>query len=291
MKLLRSIAVLVVLSIGLVAKAASVDSIDIPSKAMNKTYKAAVVLPASYAGNSNRYPVLYLLHGGGGHFRDWLNSTPDKMTVKNLADQYNIIIVMPEGETFSWYLNSPADPGSQFETYITREVIEKIDASYRTVASRKGRVITGLSMGGHGALYLSTRHPDLFCAAGSMSGAVDMQTSNWKISGDFLKSVTDRFEKLLGKDTLNNTLYYDNAVVNMADRMKRNGLALTIDCGVDDFLIEANRELHRRLVYNKTPHDYVERPGGHSWPYWENSLPYHVLFFSKVLKSNGVTVQ
>jgi putative tributyrin esterase len=291
MKLLRSIAVLISLSTGLAVNAASVDSIDVPSKVMNKTYKAAVVLPSSYANNQSRYPVLYLLHGGGGHFRDWLNSTPDKMTVKNLADQYNIIIVMPEGETFSWYLNSPTDPGSQFETYITKEVIEKIDVSYRTVASKKGRVITGLSMGGHGALYLSTRHPELFCAAGSMSGAVDMQIGNWKISGDFLKSVTDRFEKLLGKDTLNNTLYYDNAVVNMADRMKRNGLALTIDCGVDDFLIEANRELHRRLVYNKTPHDYVERPGGHSWPYWENSLPYHVLFFSKVLKSNGVSVQ
>jgi putative tributyrin esterase len=291
MKLFRSIAVLISLCTGLLVKAASVDSIDVPSKAMNKTYKAAVVLPSSYANNQSRYPVLYLLHGGGGHFRDWLNSTPDKMTVKNLADQYNIIIVMPEGETFSWYLNSPRDPGSQFETYITKEVIGKIDASYRTVASGKGRVITGLSMGGHGALYLSTRHPELFCAAGSMSGAVDMQTGNWKISGDFLKSVTDRFEKLLGKDTLNNTLYYDNAVVNMADQMKRNGLALTIDCGVDDFLIEANRELHRRLVYNKTPHDYVERPGGHSWPYWENSLPYHVLFFSKILKANGAAVQ
>jgi putative tributyrin esterase len=291
MKLLRSTIVLTALFAGLFSKAASVDSIDVPSKAMNRTYKAAVVLPASYSGNANRYPVLYLLHGGGGHFRDWLNQTPDKMLVKNLSDQYNLIIVMPEGETFSWYLDNPLDKTSQFETYITKELIEKIDAGYRTVASKKGRVITGLSMGGHGALYLSARHPELFCAAGSMSGAVDMQTSNWKISGDFLKSVTDRFEKMLGKDTLNNTLYYSNSVVNMADRMKQNGLALTIDCGVDDFLIEANRELHRRLVYNKTPHDYVERPGGHSWPYWENALPYHVLFFSKVLKGNGAAVQ
>lgn len=291
MKLLRSIAVLFSLCSCLFTKAANVDSIDVPSKVMNKTYKAAVVVPASYAGNTSRYPVLYLLHGGGGHFRDWLNQTPDKMLVKNLADQYNLIIVMPEGETFSWYLDNPLDKSSQFETYITKELIEKIDASYRTVASKKARAITGLSMGGHGALYLSARHPDLYAAAGSMSGAVDMQTSNWKISPDFLKNVTDRFEKLLGKDTLDNKLYYTNSVVNLADQMKRNGLPLTIDCGVDDFLIEANRELHRRLVYNKTPHDYLERPGGHSWPYWENSLPYHVLFFSKILKGNGVTVQ
>src|SRR6188474_880109 len=118
---------------GLLSRAAIVDSIDVPSASMTKTYKAAVVLPASYAKNKLAYPVLYLLHGGGGHFRDWLNSTPDKMLVKNLADQYNLIIVMPEGETFSWYLNSPLNKESQFETYLTQEVIDKIDNTYRTV--------------------------------------------------------------------------------------------------------------------------------------------------------------
>ena len=155
-------------------RAASVDSLDIPSAVMNKTYKAAVVLPVSYVKSKTNYPVLYLLHGGGGHFRDWLTLTPDKMLVKNLSDQYNLIIVMPEGETFGWYLNSPVDQESQFETYITQEVIGKIDNTYRTIKDKKGRVITGLSMGGHGSLYLSSRHPELFCAAGSMSGAPDL---------------------------------------------------------------------------------------------------------------------
>src|SRR5688572_12603289 len=105
--LLKKFLILLFILRALPSMAASVDSIDIQSAAMNKTYKAAVVLPASYLKNKNPYPVLYLLHGGGGHFRDWLNATPDKMTVKNLADQYNLIIVMPEGETFSWYLDSP----------------------------------------------------------------------------------------------------------------------------------------------------------------------------------------
>ncbi|GEO11640.1 esterase [Segetibacter aerophilus] len=257
---------------------------------MGKTYKAAVVLPASYAKNKTAYPVLYLLHGGGGHFRDWLTSTPDKMLVKNLADQYNLIIVMPEGETFGWYLNSPLDKTNQFETYISEEVISKIDNTYRTIKDRKGRVITGLSMGGHGALYLSTRHPNLFVAAGSMSGALDLKTANWKVPAEFITRVNTGFEKLLGRDTLT-TRYYDNSVVNMADKMKANNLPLIIDIGVDDFLIEPNRELHRRLVYNHTPHDYTERPGGHTWDYWENSLPYHAAFFHKILKANGVVVQ
>src|SRR6476661_7304926 len=87
--------------------AATVDTLEIPSAVMKKTFKAAIVLPASYAKNKRDYPVLYLLHGGYGHFNDWLLKTPDKMLVQNIADQYNFIIVMPEGEVFSYYVDSP----------------------------------------------------------------------------------------------------------------------------------------------------------------------------------------
>ena len=62
----------------LLSKAATVDSLDIPSAVMRKTYKAAIVLPASYTKNNGVYPVLYLLHGGYGHFNDWILKTPTK---------------------------------------------------------------------------------------------------------------------------------------------------------------------------------------------------------------------
>ncbi|MDR6563541.1 MULTISPECIES: alpha/beta hydrolase family protein [unclassified Arcicella] len=274
------------------SNAATVDTLDIQSPAMNKTYKAAVVLPASYTKyKTTKYPVLYLLHGGSGHFRDWLTSTPDKMLVKNLADQYNLIIVMPEGETFGWYLDSPYDQTNKFETHIIKEVIPTIDNTYRTVQSKNGRVITGLSMGGHGAMYLSNRHPDMFCAVGTMSGAMDMNYTKFRVNDDFLKSLKDRFQKLLGSSDPTSEVFVNNSIINMTDAIKKNNLAVLIDCGVDDFLIEANRELHRRLVYNGMPHDYVERPGGHTWDYWQNALPYHLLFFQKVLKKNGVMVE
>ncbi|AOW09622.1 alpha/beta hydrolase [Flavobacterium gilvum] len=265
--------------------ASTVDTLQIPSVAMNKTYRANVVLPNSYAKSKVRYPVLYLLHGAYGHFSDWLSNTPNKNTVKDLADQYNIIIVMPEGETYSFYLDSPVNKGSQFETYITEEVVQKIDKTYRTINQKKGRVITGLSMGGHGALYLSAKHPDLFCAAGSMSGAVDMGTMLNRQSND---QVVKLMQSVFGDQSNNPDLYAQNAVIGMVDKIKVNKLALIIDCGVDDFLIEPNRELHRRLVYGKVAHDYIERPGSHTWEYWENALPYQVLFFSKVFKSNGI---
>ena len=79
-------------------EAAKIDSLDIPSTAMGKTYKSAVVLPASYEKSKSVYPVFYLLHGGFGHYRDWLNKTPDKLLLHRLADSYDLIIVLPEGE-------------------------------------------------------------------------------------------------------------------------------------------------------------------------------------------------
>jgi putative tributyrin esterase len=270
--------------------AATVDSLEVKSPSMKKTYKAAVVLPSSYAKNKSAYPVLYLLHGGGGHFGDWLKQTPDKMLVKNLADQYNIIVVMPEGEGFSWYMDSPFDPASQFETHIIKEVIPTIDNTYRTINNKKGRVITGLSMGGHGAMYLSARHADMFCAASTMSGAMDMNFSNTKMAPELVKSLNERFQSLLGTTDTNSEVFVKNSIMNMTDTIKKNGLPIFIDCGMDDFLIGTNRELHQRLMYNGTPHDYIERPGGHAWEYWNNALPYHALFFHKILKNNGSIV-
>ena len=270
---------------------ARVDTLAIPSAAMQKNYRAAVVLPASYAKNKKAsYPVLYLLHGAYGHFSDWLAKTPDPQLVQRLADQYNLLIVLPEGETFSFYLDSPVNPASQFETYLTKEVIPKIDQTYRTVRDRKGRVIAGLSMGGHGALYLSARHPDLFGAAGSMSGALDLSSTNRKLSPAEAADRQKLFEPVLGSETAAPERYATNSVVNMVDQLHRAGLPLIIDCGVDDGLLDINREVHRRLVYGRTPHDYTERPGAHTWEYWQGALPYQVLFFQQVLKANGVTV-
>ena len=289
---MRYLLFLTLLLAALAAHASRVDTLAIPSAAMHKTYRAAVVLPASYAKNKKAsYPVLYLLHGAYGHFSDWLKNTPDKQLVHQLADQYNIIIVLPEGETFSFYLDSPVSPDSQFETYLTKEILPKIDQTYRTVADRRGRVISGLSMGGHGAIYLAARHPDLYCAAGSMSGALDLMSFNRKLSPTEATQRAALWAPILGSETANPERFAANSVLSLVDQLHRNNLPLIIDCGEDDGLLEINREVHRRLLYNHTPHDYTERPGGHTWPYWQNALPYQVLFLHGVLRGNGVTVE
>jgi S-formylglutathione hydrolase FrmB len=274
-----------------VAFGARVDTIDVPSARMNRTLRAAVVLPDAYRkAKKAAFPVLYLLHGGSGSFRDWLTKTPDRTLLHGLADQYNLIIVTPDGDPTSYYFDSPLVPTSQFETFISKELIEKIDGTYRTVRDRRGRVIAGLSMGGHGAMFIAARHPDLFAAAGSMSGVMNINTATWKVPAEFAKSRADNFAKLLGPPQPGDAPYPGYTLVTLADRLKANGLPLIFDIGVDDFLIETNRDLHRRLLENQTPHDYTERPGAHTWEYWQNALPYQVLFFSKILSANNVLV-
>jgi S-formylglutathione hydrolase FrmB len=282
MKFFKCFFLFILLGPAISSFAASVDTLDIASKVMQKNIRAAVVIPDSYKRTKKlNYPVLYLLHGGTGSYRDWLTKTPDKQLLHRLADQYNLIIVTPD---------SPLDKNSQYETFISKELIEKIDDAYRTIKDRNGRVIAGLSMGGHGAMYLSTRRPDLYCAAGSMSGVMNINTATWKVPADFAKLRADNFARLLGvpKDTTNPYLAY--TAVGRVNEFKSGGLKLIFDCGVDDFLIDTNRDLHQRLLAGQVPHDYIERPGAHTWEYWENALPYQVLFFHKVLQANGVSI-
>lgn len=276
------------LSICFCSRAATVDTIDVRSAAMNKTLKAAVVLPASYQKSKGSFPVLYLLHGGQGSFRDWLTKTPDPTLLHRLADQYGILIVTPEGSAMGYYFDSPLQPDSQFETFISKEVVAGIEGRYRVIKEKKGRMIAGLSMGGHGAMFIAARHPELYCAAGSMSGVMNINTKTWKVPADFARTRAENFTRLLGpaKDTLNP--YSEYTIVGMTEKLKANDVKLMFDVGVDDFLIEPNRDLHRRLLANGTPHDYIERPGAHTWPYWQNALPFQLLFFANVLQANGV---
>lgn len=156
------------------------------------------------------------------------------------------------------------------ESFIIEELIPYIDKRYKTIADRSARAITGLSMGGHGALYLAIRHQDIFAFAGSMSGGVDITPfpNNWEISSH------------LGPQEENPELWAQHTVINLVDQIKPESLSLVFDCGVDDFFYEVNCNLHEKLLSLKIPHDFCVRPGAHTWEYWRNSVKYHFLYFS-----------
>lgn len=255
-----------------VADAAKVDSLVTHSNVMGKDIKAVVVTPDSYSA-ANPLPVVYLLHGhgdvsGGGWFKR-------NTGFEHLADVHNVIIVLPDGGHDSWYFDSPIDKECRYESYIVEELIPFIDETYSTVAKREGRGITGLSMGGHGALYLAIRHQDVFSAAGSMSGGVDFRPfpGSWGIV------------KRLGSYDEYPERWTQNTIMGMLHLIKPKSLGLIIDCGTDDFFYEVNHKLHSEMKYRNIPHDFISRPGGHTWDYWANAIKYQLLYMSEHFKN------
>jgi S-formylglutathione hydrolase FrmB len=248
------------------SQAAIVDTIDTYSAAMKRSFKTVIIKPDQYA-SLKEMPVVYLLHGYGGNHADWIKKAEG---FQKAADLHNMLIVCPDGGFGSWYWDSPVDAQSQYETYVAKELVALVDSKYKTIKSAKGRGITGLSMGGHGALYLAFRHQDTFGAAGSMSGGVDIRPfpNNWDMA------------KKLGKYSEHPDRWEQNTVVNLLHLLTPNALAIMIDCGTDDFFFKVNEQLHQQLMYRNIPHDYVTRPGAHNWPYWTNAVQYQMLFMS-----------
>ena len=246
-------------------EAAKVDSVQVKSASMNKAVQIVVVTPD--LAETKACPVIYLLHGYSGNAKTWIGIKPN---LPQIADEKGIIFVCPDGKN-SWYWNSPLKPDVRYEDFISTELVSYVDAHYRTIADRRARAITGLSMGGHGALWNAMRHSDVFDAAGSTSGGVDIRPfpKNWEMSIQ------------LG-DMESHRENWDNyTVINLVPALKKGQLALIVDCGEDDFFLEVNKNLHQDLLKQGIEHDFITRPGAHNNTYWNNSIDYQILFFQK----------
>lgn len=253
--------------------ASKVDTLKVYSKSMNKLIKNIVIVPDTKGDEKESLPVVYLLHGHTDKSDTWFKKVPE---IKDYADKYNLIIVCPDGGYSSWYLDSPINKKIQYETYISKELIKLVDTKYNTLKKRSGRAITGLSMGGHGAFYLSFKHQNIWGAAGSISGGLDI-TPYYPEGGESRWNLIEA----LGNQNEFPENWENNSVINMLDLISEDSLKLIFDCGIDDFFYDANFRLHKKLVERNIPHDYTERPGGHNWDYFPNSLEYHFLFFQK----------
>lgn len=248
------------------SKAAIVDTVTIHSAAMNKDIKCVVIQPGRKKASKLPRPVVYLLHGYSGNYSNWVTLVPE---IKKYADEYGIIIVCPDGHYSSWYLDSPVDSSMRYETFIAKEVPDYIDAHYPTLQGRDSRAITGLSMGGHGGLFLGFRHAEKFGAAGSMSGGVNLFDSRRRY--DLIKRLGDTIAYAQN--------WKDYSVINVIEKAPVDSLAIIIDCGTEDFFYEANVALHQKMLRLKIPHEYVERPGKHNWDYWRIAVRDQLFFF------------
>lgn len=120
-----------------------IQRVEIVSENIDKKLHATIVLPDSYNKEDKKYSAVYLLHGWSGNDKNWTENSQ----VAILADEYQLIIVMPDGDYDKWYINSPVLSRSNYEKYIGVDVPSFIDKHFKTISAKNGRAITGLSMG------------------------------------------------------------------------------------------------------------------------------------------------
>jgi S-formylglutathione hydrolase FrmB len=286
------------------------------SQALGVDKQYLVYLPRDYdAKPAARWPVFYYLHGLTGSETDWIRGGH----LNEVADSLGLeaIVVMPDGDD-NFYIDSVAnDPDydacmrdgtglfamarrtpantcvrhARYETYMTQDLLAEVDGRFRTIASRDGRAIAGLSMGGFGALELAMRHQDLFSAAASHSGVdallykgphpyvagkVELTTdvASWGAGATEIGKWT---RPLFGPDLANWQAHDPAALV---DKLEPGKLALYLDCGTEDMfaLNDGATYLHDLLTAKKIDHAFFIGKGGHDFGFWGPRLPESLKF-------------
>jgi S-formylglutathione hydrolase FrmB len=232
------------------------------SQALKKQTAVNVILPSPDIPGP--YHVMFLLHGLSDDHTIWSRRT----SIERYVDGLPLIVVMPDGGR-SFYLD--AVEGHKYGQAMGVELPSIVQHYFPT---KQPWCIAGLSMGGYGAVKLALDRPDLFRSAVSHSGALHF--GHWTESAD--DEFRREFIRVLGPNPVGGP--HDLH----AQILKTKPLpALRIDCGTEDFLLEANRDFHRHLTENGIEHDYEEFPGDHSWPYWDEHVQEAIAFHRRNL--------
>jgi S-formylglutathione hydrolase FrmB len=275
---------------------------------VDKTF--LVYVPAGYDDTDMRWPVFYYLHGLTSPETEWvqlgkLDAAADKLGLQAL-------VVMPDGDD-GFYIDSTTpidydacmregtglfDPNADhdatcvkhraYETYIAKELVAHIDATYRTIATRDGRAIAGVSMGGYGALSLGLRHPDEYAAIASHSAVATLlydgphpfQAGAAKVAEDLEHSssiprLRPWMETLFGSD-LATWRAHDPAV--LIPTLPANHPALYLDSGTEDPLVATTRFVDELLTQHHVEHTMFYGPGIHNYEFWTARLPSSLTF-------------
>jgi len=224
-----------------------------------------VYLPDNYA-DELKYPATFMLHGWTGNFLAW-------GIIANLryySNIYTMIIITPNGFYDSWYLNSPTAKNYQYETYFYTVLYPEILKKYSIDSSNV--FITGLSMGGHGAMSLFLKKPELFKAAGSTSGILDLTKFPSRYS----------IRARLGEYETNKNFWRNNSCYYLLDNIKGTNKEIIFDCGTEDFAYEVNKNFYEKCLKLKIKATFISRPGKHDRKHWKRAAEDHLYFFYRM---------
>ncbi len=236
----------------------TVSRIWYDSPALGLERRMTVYTPAGYETSGKRYPVLYLLHGMGGDEEAWISLGRTAQILDNLIAQGKakpMIVVMPNGNA-----SQEAAPGESSRGMVPptmqlpktmegsyeqafHEIVKFIDKNYRTIKSKSGRAIAGLSMGGFHSLHISKQYPDMFNYIGLFSAAI---MPNKEVSSPIYENMEGKLKVQFDK---NLALYW-------------------IAIGKTDFLYKANEEYRKLLDEKGYKYTYYESDEGHIWKNW-----------------------
>ena len=240
----------------------------------------SVYLPDGYGKSGERYPVLYLLHGAKGNHLSWVEQKRGNM--QEITDAtiaaglcQKMIVVIPDARGIGeknagknmGYFNVP---GWAYEDFFFQEFIPHIDKKFKTIATKEGRAIAGLSMGGGGSFVYAQRHPEIFSAAYSTSGLLDHR---------YRPSIPDNYDIgwLWSVAQTSPVEYVRNASAEELEKLR--SVRWMLDCGDDDRIIFTNLDFFIEMKREKVPVELRVRNGKHNWAFWRESLP-EILGFS-----------
>lgn len=235
------------------------------SAILNRDMPYWIYLPPDYGKTNKQYPVVYMLHGGGGTLDEWaaygLIDAADKAFASGKLAPY--ILVMPEGEKSSWA--NWAGDGPRWGDYLARDVVAEIDANFATIRTPQARGIGGLSMGAWGALSQGFLHPDIF-------GNVLATSPSIYPDNDYLDFLGTGAE-FAAKDP-----------VALAENAKiASSLKIWLDIGQDDPWASVTLDLHNVMLHRGIQHEWNFFPGTHRGEYWAEHVSDYLQWFDQNL--------
>lgn len=269
---MRKVLVIILVQAILLAEVQAQTRHIINSRNISKPDTVWVFTPEDYQQDpAGTYPLIYLLHGWSGTYHQW----NDIMDCQAYADRYRFIIVCPDGLYDSWYINSPVIEDSRFADFFYFELMPFVAGKYRI--QPENIFITGLSMGGYGALSLFAEKPELFKSAGSLSGVLDL-TGHWNEYG--INRYLGIQDQQSGKKILEKYSVLENI-----DMINHAGKPIIISCGTSDPFYSINTNFRLKCEELKINATFISSPGRHDYPYWKSAIGYHFDFFSRILKT------
>ena len=239
-----------------------------------------VYLPAGFdAASDAKYPVVYLLHGLYGTYKDWENLGHMKILVDELVASGEIVplvIIMPNAgdpdihNNWNGYFNMPGHP---YEDFFFQELIPAVEARYKAFGDKQHRAVMGLSMGGGGSTVYAQRHPDMFSSCYAMSAWLDNSEPRADMPKDKFYLVSKSVREHSALDFIDKA---DEATIEKLRTVK-----WFFDCGDDDYLLDLSVSLYQKMRDRDLRSELRVRDGWHSWEYWHTALRLSLPFASR----------